>query len=104
MIGAVTAAEYSPSKSSQKGYRRDYSRSQSVSEGQGSVNELQTDKLSYSEADNIVSLQTELTPPQAASVDIYKAKQKACNNSLQYKGYQILVDLWQNFMKSYLTV
>ncbi|MBW0521796.1 hypothetical protein O181_061511 [Austropuccinia psidii MF-1] len=38
--------------SSQKGYRRDYGRSQSATEGQGSVNESQTDKFCASEADN----------------------------------------------------
>ncbi|MBW0564577.1 hypothetical protein O181_104292 [Austropuccinia psidii MF-1] len=45
---------YNPSRRSQKGYRCDYGRSQSVAEGQGSVNETQTDKLCHSEADNTV--------------------------------------------------
>ncbi|MBW0591976.1 hypothetical protein O181_131691 [Austropuccinia psidii MF-1] len=49
-------------------------------------------------------LQKELTPPQEASVDIYKASQKAYNNALQHKEYQILADLWKNCMNSYLTV
>ncbi|MBW0574414.1 hypothetical protein O181_114129 [Austropuccinia psidii MF-1] len=48
--------------------------------------------------------QTELTPPQEASVDIYKASQKAYNNALQHKEYQILEDPWKNCMNSYLTV
>ncbi|MBW0586464.1 hypothetical protein O181_126179 [Austropuccinia psidii MF-1] len=38
-------------------------------------------------------LQKELTPPQEASVDIYKARKKAYNNALQHKEYQILADL-----------
>ncbi|MBW0593994.1 hypothetical protein O181_133709 [Austropuccinia psidii MF-1] len=46
----------------------------------------------------------ELTPPQEASVDIYKASQKAYNNALQHKEYQILADLWRNCMNYYLTV
>ncbi|MBW0537662.1 hypothetical protein O181_077377 [Austropuccinia psidii MF-1] len=46
----------------------------------------------------------ELTPPQEASVDIYKAGQKDYNNALQRKEYQILADLWKNCMNSYLTV
>ncbi|MBW0572950.1 hypothetical protein O181_112665, partial [Austropuccinia psidii MF-1] len=46
----------------------------------------------------------ELTPPQEASVDIYKASQNAYNNALQHKEYQILADLWKNCMNSYLTV
>ncbi|MBW0495489.1 hypothetical protein O181_035204 [Austropuccinia psidii MF-1] len=46
----------------------------------------------------------ELTPPQEASVDIQKASQKAYNNVFQHKEYQILSDMWQNFMNSYLTV
>ncbi|MBW0571310.1 hypothetical protein O181_111025 [Austropuccinia psidii MF-1] len=37
----------------------------------------------------------ELTPPQEASVDIYKASQKAYNNALQHKEYQILADMWK---------
>ncbi|MBW0589840.1 hypothetical protein O181_129555 [Austropuccinia psidii MF-1] len=49
-------------------------------------------------------LQKELTPPQVASVDIYKASQKAYNNALQHKEYQILADLWKNCINSYLTV
>ncbi|MBW0532184.1 hypothetical protein O181_071899 [Austropuccinia psidii MF-1] len=49
-------------------------------------------------------LQTELKPPQEASVDIYKASQKAYNNEFQHKKYQILADLWKNCMDSYLTV
>ncbi|MBW0592530.1 hypothetical protein O181_132245 [Austropuccinia psidii MF-1] len=49
-------------------------------------------------------LHKELTPPQEASVDIYKASHEAYNNSLQYKKYQILADLWKNCMNSYLTV
>ncbi|MBW0513369.1 hypothetical protein O181_053084 [Austropuccinia psidii MF-1] len=46
--GALSTA----SSSSQKGYRHDYVRRQTVSEGQGSVTESQTEKLGHSEADN----------------------------------------------------
>ncbi|MBW0590798.1 hypothetical protein O181_130513 [Austropuccinia psidii MF-1] len=49
-------------------------------------------------------LQTELKPPQEASVDIYKARNNAYNNAFQHKEYQILADLWKNCMNSYLTV
>ncbi|MBW0550905.1 hypothetical protein O181_090620 [Austropuccinia psidii MF-1] len=49
-------------------------------------------------------LQKELTSPQEASVDIYKASKKAYNNALQHKEYQIIADLWKNCMNSYLTV
>ncbi|MBW0589242.1 hypothetical protein O181_128957 [Austropuccinia psidii MF-1] len=49
-------------------------------------------------------LQKELTPPQQASADIKKASHKAYNNAPQYKEYQILEDLWENCMNSYLTV
>ncbi|MBW0491882.1 hypothetical protein O181_031597 [Austropuccinia psidii MF-1] len=45
-------------------------------------------------------LQTELNPPQEASVDLYKAIQKAYNNALQKKEYQILPDLWKNSIMS----
>ncbi|MBW0589786.1 hypothetical protein O181_129501 [Austropuccinia psidii MF-1] len=49
-------------------------------------------------------LQKELKPPQEASVDIYKASQKAYNNALQHKEYQIFADLGKNCMNSYLMV
>ncbi|MBW0515703.1 hypothetical protein O181_055418 [Austropuccinia psidii MF-1] len=76
-----SGASSNPSRSSQKSYRHDYGRSQSVTEGQGS-----------------------LKPPQEASVDIYKAIQKEYNNAFEQKKYQILVDLWKKCMNSYLTV
>ncbi|MBW0510346.1 hypothetical protein O181_050061 [Austropuccinia psidii MF-1] len=78
------------------------------------ANQLQKDKgqLMTSKLINYVILkliilfylQTELKPPQEASVDIYKASQKAYNNALQHNEYQILADLWKNCMNSYLTV
>ncbi|MBW0556952.1 hypothetical protein O181_096667 [Austropuccinia psidii MF-1] len=49
-------------------------------------------------------LQTELKPPQEASVDINKASQKAYNNALQHKDYQILADMRKSCMNAYLTV
>ncbi|MBW0530134.1 hypothetical protein O181_069849 [Austropuccinia psidii MF-1] len=52
----------------------------------------------------VFNLQTELTLPQEASVDIYKASQKAYNNEFQHKEYHILADLWKNCMNSYQTV
>ncbi|MBW0549500.1 hypothetical protein O181_089215 [Austropuccinia psidii MF-1] len=73
-------ASYNPSGSSQKGHRRDCGRSKSITE------------------------EKELKPPQEASVDIYKASQKAYNNALQHKEYQILADLWKTCMNAYLTV
>ncbi|MBW0475498.1 hypothetical protein O181_015213 [Austropuccinia psidii MF-1] len=54
MPSTRSGASYKPSSSSQKGYRCDYGRSQSGTEGQGSVNGSQTDKLCHSEADNTV--------------------------------------------------
>ncbi|MBW0578951.1 hypothetical protein O181_118666, partial [Austropuccinia psidii MF-1] len=49
-----SGASYSPSSHSQKGYTRDYGRSQSDAEGQGSVNGSQNNKLCHSEAYNTV--------------------------------------------------
>ncbi|MBW0528594.1 hypothetical protein O181_068309 [Austropuccinia psidii MF-1] len=53
-------ARYNPSSSSQRGHRCDYGRSQSVTEGQGSVNALQINKLCHSESDNTI------LPPKTA--------------------------------------
>ncbi|MBW0512678.1 hypothetical protein O181_052393 [Austropuccinia psidii MF-1] len=54
MPSTRSGASYNPSSSSQKGLRRDYGRSQSVTEGQGSVNYLKINKLCHSEADKTV--------------------------------------------------
>ncbi|MBW0561415.1 hypothetical protein O181_101130 [Austropuccinia psidii MF-1] len=104
MPSTRSGTSYNPSSSSQKGHRSDYGRSQSVTEGQRPVDDLQINKICHSEADNTASLQTELTPQQEALVDIYKSSQKAYNIALLYKEYQILVDLWENCMNSFLTV
>ncbi|MBW0584816.1 hypothetical protein O181_124531, partial [Austropuccinia psidii MF-1] len=53
---------------------------------------------------NQIQKDKELKPPQEAAVDIYKASQKAYNNALQHKEYQILADMWKSCMNSYLTV
>ncbi|MBW0520955.1 hypothetical protein O181_060670 [Austropuccinia psidii MF-1] len=52
--GLTNRASYIPSRSSQKGHRCDYGRSQSVTEGQGSVDDLQINKFCHSEDDNTV--------------------------------------------------
>ncbi|MBW0520126.1 hypothetical protein O181_059841 [Austropuccinia psidii MF-1] len=54
MPSTVSGASYNPSSSSQKGQRCDYGRRQSVTEGQGSVDDFQINKLCHSEADNTV--------------------------------------------------
>ncbi|MBW0486214.1 hypothetical protein O181_025929 [Austropuccinia psidii MF-1] len=54
MPSTRSGASYNPSRSSQKGYRCDYGRSQSVTEGQGSVNQSQTGNLCHSEADSTI--------------------------------------------------
>ncbi|MBW0559359.1 hypothetical protein O181_099074 [Austropuccinia psidii MF-1] len=54
MPSTRSGASYNPSSSSQKGHRRDYDRSQSVKEGQGSVDDLQINTLCHSEADNTI--------------------------------------------------
>ncbi|MBW0503653.1 hypothetical protein O181_043368 [Austropuccinia psidii MF-1] len=80
MPSTRSGTSYNPSNSSQKGFRQDYGRSQSVREGQ------------------------ELTLPQEVSVDISKASQKAYNNELRHKEYQILAYLRKDCMNSYLNV
>ncbi|MBW0525736.1 hypothetical protein O181_065451, partial [Austropuccinia psidii MF-1] len=47
-------ASYNPSSSSQEGHKHDYGRSQSVTEGQGSVADLQINKFCHFEADKTV--------------------------------------------------
>ncbi|MBW0482765.1 hypothetical protein O181_022480 [Austropuccinia psidii MF-1] len=52
MPSTRSGASYNPPSSSQKGYRHYSGRSKSVTEGKGSVNKSQTDKLCHSEAHN----------------------------------------------------
>ncbi|MBW0481627.1 hypothetical protein O181_021342 [Austropuccinia psidii MF-1] len=54
MPSTRSGASFNPSSISPEFSRSDYGRSQSASEGQGLVNESQTDKLCHSEADNTV--------------------------------------------------
>ncbi|MBW0559315.1 hypothetical protein O181_099030 [Austropuccinia psidii MF-1] len=55
MPSTRSGASYNPSSSSQKkGHRCDYGRSQSVTEGKGSVDDLQINKFCHSEADNTI--------------------------------------------------
>ncbi|MBW0493156.1 hypothetical protein O181_032871 [Austropuccinia psidii MF-1] len=52
MPSTTSGATYNPSRSSQKGHRCNYGISQSVTEGQGSVDDSQSNKLVHSEAVN----------------------------------------------------
>ncbi|MBW0555175.1 hypothetical protein O181_094890 [Austropuccinia psidii MF-1] len=54
MPSTRSGASYNPSSSSQECHRHDYGRSQSVTEGQGLVDDFQINKLCHSEADNTV--------------------------------------------------
>ncbi|MBW0466880.1 hypothetical protein O181_006595 [Austropuccinia psidii MF-1] len=104
MPSTRSGASYNPSSSSRKGYGRDYGRSQSVTEGKESVNGPKLINYAILNLRMLFKLQAALTLLQEASVDIYKASQKAYNNALQHKEYQILEDMWKNCMNSYLTV
>ncbi|MBW0547713.1 hypothetical protein O181_087428 [Austropuccinia psidii MF-1] len=104
MPSTRSGASYNPSRSSQKGSRRDYGRRQPGKEGKGSVDDFQTTKIGHFDADNTILPSQRAATAQEASVDIYKAIHKAYNNSLQYEECQILAYLWKNCMNSYLTV
>ncbi|MBW0575600.1 hypothetical protein O181_115315 [Austropuccinia psidii MF-1] len=54
MPSTRSGASFNPSCSSQKDHRREYGRSQSVTEGKGSVDDFQINQLCHSEADNTV--------------------------------------------------
>ncbi|MBW0591639.1 hypothetical protein O181_131354 [Austropuccinia psidii MF-1] len=54
MPSTRSGASYNRSSSSQKCHRHDYGRSQSITEEQGSVDDLQINKLCHSEADKTV--------------------------------------------------
>ncbi|MBW0588714.1 hypothetical protein O181_128429 [Austropuccinia psidii MF-1] len=54
MPSTRSGASYNPSKSPQKGHRCDYGRTQSVTEGKGSVDDFQINKLCHSKADKTV--------------------------------------------------
>ncbi|MBW0588568.1 hypothetical protein O181_128283 [Austropuccinia psidii MF-1] len=54
MPSTRSGASYKPSRSSQKGHRPDYGRSQSDTQGQGSVKNFHNNKLFSSEADDTI--------------------------------------------------
>ncbi|MBW0583416.1 hypothetical protein O181_123131 [Austropuccinia psidii MF-1] len=54
MPSTRSGSSYNPSRSSQECHRRDYGRSQPVTEGQGSVYAFQINKFCHSKADNTV--------------------------------------------------
>ncbi|MBW0566041.1 hypothetical protein O181_105756 [Austropuccinia psidii MF-1] len=54
MPSTQSGTSYKPSSSSQKGHRPDYGRSQSDTEGQGSVKDFHSNELSNSEADDTI--------------------------------------------------
>ncbi|MBW0585301.1 hypothetical protein O181_125016 [Austropuccinia psidii MF-1] len=54
MHSTRSGASYKPSSSSQKGHRQDYGRSQSDTEGKGSVKDFHNNELSNSEADETI--------------------------------------------------
>ncbi|MBW0518042.1 hypothetical protein O181_057757 [Austropuccinia psidii MF-1] len=54
MPSTRSGSSYNPSSSSQKGNRCDYDRGQSGTEGKGLVDDFQTAKIGYSEADNTI--------------------------------------------------
>ncbi|MBW0502326.1 hypothetical protein O181_042041 [Austropuccinia psidii MF-1] len=54
MPSTRSGASHNRSSSSQKGHRHDYGRSQSVTEGLRSVDDLQINKLCHSEADDAI--------------------------------------------------
>ncbi|MBW0554385.1 hypothetical protein O181_094100 [Austropuccinia psidii MF-1] len=88
MPSTRSGASYNPSSSSQKDHKCDYDRSQSVTEEQGSADDLQINKLCHSEADNT----------------ILPSNRSDTATRSQHKEYQILADIWKNFMNSYPTV
>ncbi|MBW0590175.1 hypothetical protein O181_129890 [Austropuccinia psidii MF-1] len=54
MPSTRSGASYNPPSSSQKGNRRDNGRGQSGTEGKGSVDYFQTNKMGHSEADRTI--------------------------------------------------
>ncbi|MBW0593838.1 hypothetical protein O181_133553 [Austropuccinia psidii MF-1] len=96
-------ASYNPSSSSQKGHRRDYGRIQSVTEGQGSVDDLQVNKFSNSEANDTV-LPSNRAYNATRSLSIHL--QSKPEGLKQCIAAQRVPDpcLWKNCINSYLTV
>ncbi|MBW0489755.1 hypothetical protein O181_029470 [Austropuccinia psidii MF-1] len=84
-------ASYNPSSSSQKVYRRDYSQSQSVAEGQGSVHEFLTEKLCHPEADNtVLTSNRSETTTKSLNGDIKKPSRRLTTMHCSTKGTRYL--------------
>ncbi|MBW0526754.1 hypothetical protein O181_066469 [Austropuccinia psidii MF-1] len=104
MLLTRSGASYNPSSSSQKGYRCDSGRNQSVTEGQGSVNGSQTDKLCHLEADNAFLPSNRADTATGSLGGHLKTQPEGIQQCIAAKEYQILEDLCNSCMNSYLAV
>ncbi|MBW0590089.1 hypothetical protein O181_129804 [Austropuccinia psidii MF-1] len=104
MPSTRSGASYNPSRSSQKGNRRDYGRSQPGTEGKGSVDDFQTTKIGHSDSDNtILPSQRADTATRSLSGHI----QSHTQSLQQFPAVQGVPDPCrpgENCMNSYLTV
>ncbi|MBW0592968.1 hypothetical protein O181_132683 [Austropuccinia psidii MF-1] len=98
MPSTRSGASYKHSRRSQKGHRRDYGRSQSDTEGQGSVKDFHINKLYNSEADDTI------LPSRRAHTSTRCLSGHLQTRPEGLQEYQILADLWKSCMNSYLTV
>ncbi|MBW0507222.1 hypothetical protein O181_046937 [Austropuccinia psidii MF-1] len=104
MPSTRSGAGYSPSSSSQKGHRRDYGRSKSVTEGQGSVDYLQINKLCNSEADDTILPSTRADTTTRSHSGHIRIQPKGLQQCIAEQRVPDPLDMWKNCMNSYLIV
>ncbi|MBW0493065.1 hypothetical protein O181_032780 [Austropuccinia psidii MF-1] len=96
MPSTKSGASYNPSRSSKNVIEVIMEEPNQLQKDKGHLMDSKLTNYSIMKLIILFYLQTELTLPQEASVDIYKASHKAYKNALQNKVYQILADLWKN--------
>ncbi|MBW0491631.1 hypothetical protein O181_031346 [Austropuccinia psidii MF-1] len=104
MRSTRSGASFNPSSSSQKGHRCDYGRSQSVTEGKGSVDDLQINELCHSEADKtVLPSKTAKTTTRSLSRH-FKSQPEGLQQCIAAQRVPDPCRSVENCMNSYLTV
>ncbi|MBW0546804.1 hypothetical protein O181_086519 [Austropuccinia psidii MF-1] len=104
MPSTRSGANYNRSSSSQKGHRRYYGRRQSVTEGQGSVDDLQIDELCHSEADKTVLTSKRADNATRSLTGHLKSQPRGSQQFIAAQRVPDSADLWKNCMISYPTL
>ncbi|MBW0534150.1 hypothetical protein O181_073865 [Austropuccinia psidii MF-1] len=104
MLSTKSGASYNPSISSQKCHRCDYDRIQSATEGQGSVDDHQINKLCHYEADNTVLSSNRAETTTKGLIGDRQSQPEGLQQCISEQRVPDPFRSVENCMNSYLTV